>query len=106
MKKRLRLRLEPEASEELRAAVKWYEERRAGLGTEFLAEVNSVLERIRQFPGIGAFAPSVPKGLGVRTTPVGRFPYSVAFLEQEGLIRVIAIAHSRRRPGYWRYRLQ
>ena len=100
-----RLRLEPEATEELRAAVQWYEVRRAGLGGEFLAEIHRVLQTIQEHSAFGTPAPGVPEKLGARRIPVRRFPYSIAFLELENEVRVLAIAHHRRRPGYWLNRL-
>jgi hypothetical protein len=33
-----------------------------------------------------------------------RFPFSVVYLEREHSIEVIAVAHHRRRPGYWKRR--
>ena len=40
----------------------------------------------------------------VRYFLVRRFPYVVYYSEGEEVVRVIAIAHGRRRPGYWRSR--
>ena len=40
-----------------------------------------------------------------RQVTVPRFPYRVVFLETEPEILVVAVAHERRRPGYWRARL-
>jgi hypothetical protein len=34
-----------------------------------------------------------------------RFPYSVVYVEETDLIRVLAFAHHRRKPGYWKSRL-
>ena len=41
----------------------------------------------------------------VRRARVAGFPYSVAFVELEHELRVIAIAHDKRKPGYWLKRL-
>ena len=100
-----RLRLELEATEELHSAVQWYEGRRTGLGGEFLAEVHRVLQTIQEHPAFGTPAPGVPEKLGARRVPVRRFPYSIAFVELESEVRILAIAHHRRRPGYWLDRL-
>jgi toxin ParE1/3/4 len=43
-------------------------------------------------------------GLRVRFLPVHGFPYRVVFLHEPEVIVVLAVAHSRRRPGYWRDR--
>jgi hypothetical protein len=34
-----------------------------------------------------------------------RFPYSIVYVEETDLIRVLALAHHRRKPGYWKSRL-
>jgi len=33
------------------------------------------------------------------------FPYSVIFQEKADLILVVAVAHAKRRPGYWKARI-
>jgi hypothetical protein len=49
--------------------------------------------------------PRLPPDLPVRRAPVKRFPYHVIYLETETAIRVLAAAHDKHRPGYWRTRL-
>lgn len=44
------LRIVPEAVADAREAYLWYEERRPGLGEEFLECVDACLERIRRNP--------------------------------------------------------
>lgn len=34
-----------------------------------------------------------------------RFPYSILYVIEPDRIRVVAVAHQKRRPGYWSYRL-
>jgi toxin ParE1/3/4 len=93
-----------DAEEELSAAVSWYDERRPGLGKEFFVAVDETVRLIRQFPEIGKRAPEVPRTSGVRKIAVEGFPYWVVYQELPALLYVVAIAHFRRRPGYWRYR--
>ncbi len=95
------LRFEPEAERELEDAIRWYDEQRFGLGEQFLHEVDLTVERIRDFPAAGAPVNHVPRSLGVRQAPVGGFPYFVVYLRSLQTIRVLALAHYRRRPGYW-----
>ena len=94
------VRVEPEAKQELAAAAVWYEQRREGLGRELLAEVDA-----RRLAGEGA-----PPRSGTRRAPrqrAGTTGVSVrGRVHRFGpVIRVIAIAHERRRPGYWHGRL-
>lgn len=99
------VRFEAEADAEYRAAGRWYEERRDGLGLEFFDAVDVTLDQITRLPQAGTLVPFVPTDLQVRRAPVTRFPYHVVYLETPSLIRVLAIAHDRRRPGYWTSRL-
>jgi toxin ParE1/3/4 len=99
------VRFEEEAEAEYRAAARWYERRRAGLGAEFLDGVDATLSRIAQLPDAGAPVNGIPADLRVRRAPVPRFPYHAMYLESDGVIRVLAIAHDRRKPDYWRGRL-
>jgi hypothetical protein len=50
-------------------------------------------------------ARDVPSHLHVRKLPSQRFPYAIVFIELDDEIRVLAIAHGKRQPGYWRARL-
>jgi len=99
-------RLEPEASAELEEAARWYESRSQGLGFGFLRAVDAALERIARWPEAGAFVPHLPADVAARRVPVSRFPYHIVYLPSAGAIRVLAIAHDHREPGYWRSRIQ
>jgi toxin ParE1/3/4 len=99
------VRVEPEAKQELAAAAGWYEGRREGLGLELLAEVDSVFTAIARSPSRFPLYPRVAAELGVRRAAARRFPYSIAFIELASVVRVLAVAHERRRPGYWVTRL-
>jgi plasmid stabilization system protein ParE len=98
-------RFEDEADAEYRAAGRWYEERVVGLGIEFFDAVDAALDQIARLPKAGALVQRVPIDLQVRRAPVARFPYHIVYLETPSTIRVLAIAHDRRRPGYWTSRL-
>ena len=95
------VRVEPEAKHELAAAAAWYEEQREGLGLELVAEVDAVFAAIARSPGRFPLYPRVTQELGVRRAAARRFPYSIAFIELPHVIRILALAHERRRPGYW-----
>ena len=98
----MRLELHPEARAELRSAALWYDERRPGLGDEFITEVSASLSRVGDvpesypvWPGTRAAGPLIRKAI------IQRFPYVIAFEEHERHLLVLAIAHSKRRPLYW-----
>ncbi|HEX8829638.1 MAG TPA: type II toxin-antitoxin system RelE/ParE family toxin [Longimicrobium sp.] len=86
----------PEAREELREAVRFYEREAKGLGTELAAEVRAVIETIESNPLTGS-----PFEAGTRRKLLPRFPYSIVYLHEDGQFDVIALMHHRREPGYW-----
>jgi plasmid stabilization system protein ParE len=90
---------EPEARSELRQSARWYNSRRSGLGLEFLAEIRRSLDAILESPGRW---PMLTKAS--RRYRLDRFPYWIVYQEKDDYIRILAIAHQSRRPGYWRKR--
>jgi plasmid stabilization system protein ParE len=101
-----RVRFEDEADAEYRLAGQWYEERREHLGIEFFDAVDVTIERIVETPEAGTLVPRMPSHLRVRRRAVPRFPYHVVYLETSAAIRILAIAHDRRKPAYWTSRLK
>lgn len=98
----MRLELHPEARAELRSAALWYDERRPGLGGEFIAEISVALGRIANAPtSCPAWPGTQARGALIRKTTVQRFPYVIAFEEHEQHLLVLAVAHAKRRPLYW-----
>lgn len=100
------IQFEPEAAAELAEAALWYDEQHPGLGGTFLAAVESTLLTIDQWPDAAPLVAQLPADLAVRHAAVRRFPYRVAFLMHEDAIRVLAVAHTRRRPRYWASRVR
>ena len=103
---RPRVRFEEEADAEYRLAGRYYEERREHLGIEFLDAVDATIDHIFELPRAGTLVPGLPAGLPVRRRAVARFPYHVIYLETSAAIRILAVAHDRRKPDYWRDRLK
>jgi toxin ParE1/3/4 len=99
------VRVDTEAEAEIAAAMDWHESEREGLGAEFLNEVRLAMQSL-QTPGPECTpVKGVPKALGVKRKLVDRFPYVIIFVEFDAAVRVIAVAHGHRRPGYWRRRV-
>jgi hypothetical protein len=86
-------------------AAAWYEGRVAGLGERFLSETEAAFARIDATPLTGS--PWVHRRLpeGVRRVFLRSFPYSAVYILEPELT-VVAVAHARRRPGYWLNRLR
>lgn len=95
----MRIELRREAFEELADAVEWYERDYPGRGVRFRVAVD------RALASIAAGAGSHPLRLGAHALPVARFPFVIFYVVVgEQSVRVLAVAHARRRPGYWRER--
>jgi toxin ParE1/3/4 len=85
------------ARQELSDALDWYLEDGGPAPAEmFENTVHRALRLLAAMPGLGTR--SYP---GVRTWPLKDFPYTLVYREQESGIKVIAVAHQSRRPGYW-----
>jgi plasmid stabilization system protein ParE len=92
------LRVLPEAEEELAAAAEWYESKRAGLGVELVAIVDRAFDAIQEAPfSYAQWRADRP----YRRVILTRFPYVVFFRIDGDTIEIMAVAHAKRRPGYW-----
>jgi plasmid stabilization system protein ParE len=89
------------ASDELMEAVQWYETRRTGLGAEFFDAILDTLAVIETSPEIGT---SISTEGRTRRALVAGFPYQVVYRLGPTEIVIVAIAHLKRRPGYWKSR--
>ncbi len=89
----------PDAVAEARVAFEWYQvrnERAAGL---FLAELDLAIARIAETPE------RWPLYLrGTRRFLLRRFPFGVVYRQVAETIQIVAVAHGRRKPGYWKER--
>ena len=82
---------------DFRSAVMYYENQREGLGREFRLEVEAAVAGIRDHPQ--AFPSHTEPG--TRKCLLRRFPFTIFFAELKGSIWIAAVAHQKRRPGYW-----
>ena len=97
----MKFRFHPKARVELNEAVDYYNERRAGLGQQFFVEVEATIQRVLDFPLAWSSLSQ-----NTRRCLTNRFPYGVIYQVKDAEVRIIAIAHQKRRPGYWEDRLE
>lgn len=97
----MQFQFEPEATEELEEAAAYLDEQSSRLGERFLAEVESARQLMERFPRSGS-----PLRGALRRTMLRTFPYQLIDRVEGDLIRIYAVAHLKRRSGYWRKRLQ
>jgi toxin ParE1/3/4 len=93
-------RVHPQAWLEIEAATDWYQQRSVDASVGFIAAVFDGLEKISRTPQ------RWPEYLfGARRFVVQRFPFFIIYLDDADAVNVIAVAHNKRRPGYWKQRL-
>ncbi len=78
----------------------WYESKYAGLGDDFLRELDLAFSSIQEIPETW---PLISKNL--RRFLLKRFPFGVIYSVKKDRIFVVAVMHLSRKPGYWTKRI-
>jgi len=94
------LAIHPDALDELKSALTWYSERSETAAINLVRELDNALELIVQSPNVWP-----PGEHGTRKFTLRRFPFALIYRETDASIQILAVAHGRRRPGYWKTRL-
>ena len=89
-----------EATLEARHAAEWYAERSYDAASEFKSELRRAEQSVTKHPN--AWTPYLH---GTRCFKLQRFPYALVYVNRAERIIAVAVAHLKRRPGYWRNRL-
>jgi plasmid stabilization system protein ParE len=90
------------ATKEYRAALRWYARRDPQVAQRFEDELDRIQQSIAEAPDRW---PVILKHF--RWLKTHRFPYLVCYhIEHASHVLIIAVAHAKRRPGYWRRRLE
>jgi len=87
---------DPDARAEFLAAVEYYEECQAGLGRCFRETVEAEVDAIAAMPFRFRMLHAP-----FRRCLVPKFPYAIVFSIEPKFILIIALAHAKRKPGYW-----
>jgi hypothetical protein len=88
------------AATELNAAVSFYESAMSGAGKAFVSDVKNAIELLKNYPDAGARI-----GRKLRKLTLKRFPFSLIYRHETPNLLILAVAHNRRRPGYWKGRV-
>ena len=81
-------------------AALFYEAAKTGLGDAFLDDIQHAIDTVRERPQLG-----VAVARGFRRALLRRFPFSIVYAIDDSKIIVVAVAHQRRRPYYWKGRV-
>lgn len=92
----MRVDFHPAAMRETEDAQAWYEERSVIAASAFLREFSLAIQRMRQAPNRHALAER-----GTRRILLDRFPFTIYYRVAHETLVVVAVAHQKRRPGYW-----
>jgi plasmid stabilization system protein ParE len=95
----MKLEFHPEAEEEFLEAVSYYEAQVPGLGERFDAELRTASALLLEYPEIG---PLIDAEL--RKLVLDHFPYYLIYSISSEVVYIVAVAHERRKPGYWEAR--
>jgi plasmid stabilization system protein ParE len=99
------VRYDPEARAEFLDAVRWYARRSTVVALRFDEGVRRAEGGIQEGPRDWPLVEGVPHALAVRRRLVDGFPFAIVYVELDAEILILALAHGRRRPGYWRARV-
>ncbi len=89
----------PAAVEEAQAARQWYATRSQSAANSFLAELDRGIEAVALAPERWPLFVH-----GTRRYLFQRFPFQLVYRVVNDSVQVVALAHGRRRPGYWKLR--
>ncbi|HMF31401.1 MAG TPA: type II toxin-antitoxin system RelE/ParE family toxin [Candidatus Lokiarchaeia archaeon] len=90
----------PDAEEEMNAAARFYDLQVDGLGEDFLSELQFALQSIQKFPYRWSIFEE-----DFRKYRLKKFPYNIFYSVSEDQIIIIAVAHQKRKPDYWKNRI-
>src|SRR5271166_1482232 len=89
----------PEAILDAWEARRWYADRNPQAADSFMAELDRAAELIIAQPERWP-----PYLHGTRRYRLRRFPYLLVYRTTADMVVVLAVAHAKRRPGYWKSR--
>lgn len=92
----------PQARVELLEQIAYYESRQKGLGARFLAAFDLSMAKVCEAPH--RYKVEYPPG--IRRYRIIGFPYNILYRLVGAEVEVLVVASHRRRPDYWRNRLQ
>ncbi len=86
----------PHVSKEIKVSYSWYQGKAAGLGDDFINELESAYETIKEYPLGWPFLKQ-----DFRRFVLPKFPFSVIYKINSDTIYVVAVMHNSRKPDYW-----
>lgn len=98
------LRIHPEAEAEIEAARAYVDKQRPGWGARLLQELEEVLRSVEENPNQWTLLETESDSNTFRRVRLRRFRYNLIFEVLNASVIVLAFAHTRRKPHYWKTR--
>ena len=96
MKKSFKLFINPQAVEDIQAAIDYYNEKQKGLGKRFLDNIKQDFNSIKKNYGFQI------RYDDIRCLPVKKFPFMIHYSIDGNIINVRAVIHTSKNPSeYW-----
>lgn len=97
----MRLGFFEDAAAEIDEERAWYLKRSESAEAGFLRELDHAIQQVTDAPA------QWPQFLAdTRRYVFPTYPYSLVYFVEDDVINVVAVAHDKKRPGYWRKRLR
>jgi plasmid stabilization system protein ParE len=92
-----RVEFDPAAEAEISSALHWYASRSKRAAAGFVREVDRAVTLIASGPELWPEYDSNTRRYSLR-----KYPYSIIYRQTADIVQIVAVAHHRRKPGYWR----
>ena len=89
----------PEAQQDFKEAINYYNECRTGLGNQFAVQVNKSINQIKAFPEAWSLISK-----RTRRIMTNRFPFGIIYSFEKDQIIILAVMQLNKKPNYWKSR--
>ena len=100
-KPKFQIEFHPSAIREIRDAIQWYRDRDEQVGEEFRSLITAAEELVQRSPESWASYFHETRGFRFQ-----KFPFVMAYVIRDDTIFIVALAHTKMKPGYWHERLE
>ncbi len=92
----MQVEFHPDATDELDSSANWYAKRSAEAARRFLVAIDLAVSSMTSDPDRFVLVDDQH-----RSCSVAKFPFQLIFRHDEDKLFIVAVAHAKRRPGYW-----
>jgi plasmid stabilization system protein ParE len=100
------VRTNPSADDEIFHYVAQYDATSREIGEKLFREIRDSFELLSRYPRAGEVVPRVRLRGAARRIPLRHFPFFIIYRDLSDHVEIMALAHTARRPNYWRSRFK